>query len=55
MTLGIIGAVLGALFGVVRSRRSKGNTLDMLQYAAVHALIFGVLGVIVAVALVRNV
>ncbi|MDF1854112.1 hypothetical protein [Pseudooceanicola sp.] len=35
----IIGAVLGALFGGWRARSRGGKTVDVLQYAVVHAMI----------------
>lgn len=40
----IAALFIGASFGAVIARRRKGNRLDMLQYAAVNAIIFGILG-----------
>ncbi len=42
-------ALLGALFGAWRARMKHGNRLDMAQYAAIGALIFGVLGTFLAI------
>lgn len=40
----IIGAILGALTGALVAKRRKGNTADILQYAAVYCLIFTLAG-----------
>lgn len=45
--LNFIGAVIGVGLGVLLAWRRGGNALDMLQYAAVFALIGFVLGTIV--------
>ena len=45
----VIGAVTGALF----ARRRKGTAADMAQYAAVFALIFGLAGLFLAIAVAR--
>ena len=36
----LIGAIIGAFIGALVAKRRKGNTADMLQYAAVYALVF---------------
>lgn len=36
----IIGAILGAIIGALIAKRRKGNTADILQYAAVYCLVF---------------
>ncbi|MBC7154035.1 MAG: hypothetical protein H5U19_05370 [Rhodobacteraceae bacterium] len=49
----IAGLVLGALVGALRARARQGNRLDIAQYAAVHAMIFAVIGLFVTIALDR--
>ncbi|EAP76264.1 MULTISPECIES: hypothetical protein [Roseovarius] len=39
----LLAALLGAALGALRARRRKGNSADMVQYGAVHALIFALL------------
>jgi hypothetical protein len=43
----IAGLILGAILGAARARAHKGNRLDILHYAAVHAIAFGMLGLFV--------
>lgn len=40
----LIAAALGATLGALRARNRKGRLADILQYAAVYALIFALLG-----------
>ncbi|MEY8799663.1 hypothetical protein AB9K35_04990 [Leisingera sp. XS_AS12] len=40
------GLLLGALLGAFKARKRGGNTLDMLQYGAVYAIVFGILGLL---------
>jgi hypothetical protein len=47
------GMILGALIGGFTARRRGGRPLDIAQYAAVFAIIFAVLGVILTVAVNR--
>lgn len=54
MTIALIGLVLGAVLGWFRAGRAKGNRLDRLQYAAVYGIIFGLLGFIIAIIVVRG-
>lgn len=42
----IAGLVSGAAIGALRARARKGNKLDILHYAAVHAIVFALLGLI---------
>ena len=44
MILPVAGLVLGAIFGAIRAKTKGGKTLDMLQWAAVFAMIFGLIG-----------
>ncbi|MEZ5779433.1 MAG: hypothetical protein R3E44_13820 [Paracoccaceae bacterium] len=36
--------ILGALTGWLRASRRNGNRFDKLQYAAVHAIFFAIIG-----------
>lgn len=49
----IAGMVLGALWGAFRAGKRGGNRLDIAQYAAVHAIIFGLAGLMVTITLAR--
>ncbi|WP_375690577.1 hypothetical protein [Pseudooceanicola sp. LIPI14-2-Ac024] len=40
----IIELVVGALFGAWRAKSRGGKRADVLQYAAVHAMLFGIAG-----------
>ncbi|MFY0632420.1 MAG: hypothetical protein JXQ91_01295 [Vannielia sp.] len=43
--------VLGALTGLAHATRRKGGVLDKLQYMAVYALLFGIIGLFATIAL----
>ncbi|UWQ48356.1 hypothetical protein K3720_10390 [Leisingera caerulea] len=45
----IAGLVLGALIGAMKARKRGGNTLDMLQYGAVYAIVIGILGLLATI------
>ena len=47
-------AAVGALLGGYRARRRGGNAKDVAQYAAVHALAFGVLTIFVLIFIERT-
>ena len=49
----LIGMVFGALLGAVVAKRKGGNRLDMAQYAGGFAIIFGLVGLFVAIYLAR--
>jgi hypothetical protein len=49
----IAGLVLGAAYGWIRAGRAGGNRLDRLQYAAVHAILFSLIGVAITIAIDR--
>ena len=51
--LPILTAILGAALGALHVRRRRGNGFDMAQYAAVWAIIGGVLGLLAAILLAR--
>lgn len=40
----IAALVIGAVTGAARARRRQGNGFDIAQYAAVHAILFGICG-----------
>lgn len=49
----LAGLVLGAAFGSLRARGRGGNGKDIWQYGAVHAILFGLIGLFVTVLLNR--
>jgi hypothetical protein len=49
----LAGVVLGAVFGAWRARQRQGNRLDMAQWGAVYAIVFGLLGLFATIALGR--
>ena len=49
----LFGMVFGALLGAVVAKRKGGNGLDMAQYAGGFAIIFGLIGLFVAIYLAR--
>ncbi|MEZ5886342.1 MAG: hypothetical protein R3D56_05630 [Paracoccaceae bacterium] len=44
-----LAAVFGALLGIYRARARGGRRLDMAQYAAAHAILFAILGLLVVI------
>lgn len=44
---------LGALVGYLRAARRGGNRFDKLQYAAVHAIFFAILGLFLTIFILR--
>ncbi|WP_264213237.1 hypothetical protein [Leisingera thetidis] len=49
----IAGLVLGALTGAMKARKRGGNKLDMLQYGAVYAIVFGIVGLLATILMHR--
>jgi hypothetical protein len=47
------GFLLGAIGGGLRARARGGRTADILQYAAVHAIAFGLVGLVITIILDR--
>ncbi len=47
------GLFLGAIFGAFRARSRGGKVLDMLQWGAVFALIFGLIGLFALIMIER--
>ncbi|WP_165352800.1 hypothetical protein [Loktanella sp. IMCC34160] len=50
----LIGLLLGASLGALRARMKGGKALDLLQWAAVFAMIGGVIGLFVLVFIDRS-
>ncbi|EAQ03416.1 hypothetical protein OB2597_02312 [Pseudooceanicola batsensis HTCC2597] len=50
----IAGVLIGALYGGWRAKSRKGRTADVLQYAVVHAMLFGLIGLFVTLILDRT-
>ena len=48
------GLLFGALFGAYRAKMREGKLLDMLQWAAAYAMIFGVIGLFVLIFIQRS-
>lgn len=48
------GLFFGAVLGAYRAKSRGGNPADMAQWAAVFALIFGVIGMFIAVIITRQ-
>lgn len=46
--------VIGAIGGALRAKKRGGNRLDMAQYAAIYGMIFGLIGLFVAIILARS-
>jgi hypothetical protein len=47
------GFLLGAIGGAVRAKTRGGKLADILQYAVVHAILFGLLGLFLTLILDR--
>ena len=54
MIIPLIGLVFGALFGAFMARRKGGSRLDLIQWAAVNAMIFGVIGMFILIYIERS-
>ena len=50
----LAGLLFGAMFGAFRARARGGKTLDMLQWAAVMAIMFGIIGLFVLIFIERS-
>ncbi|MGV8951506.1 MAG: hypothetical protein ACOH2M_10420 [Cypionkella sp.] len=49
----IAGIIIGAILGSVLARKRGGRRLDMLQYGAVYALIFAIIGMFITIVIDR--
>ncbi|MCK0094282.1 hypothetical protein MWU60_01760 [Yoonia sp. F2084L] len=47
------GLIIGAIFGAWRAKARGGKGKDMLQWGAVFAIIFGVIGIFILIFLQR--
>lgn len=54
MIFPLAGLLFGAAFGALRARARGGNTRDLLQWAAVFAIIFGLVGLFVLIFIERG-
>ena len=50
----VIALAAGALLGGYKAKQRGGNRKDIAQYAAVYALIFGVIGMFAAIFINRT-
>ncbi len=48
-----LSVLLGALFGGLKAKRRGGTGMDVAQYAGTYAVVFGIVGVIVTVIILR--
>ena len=48
------GLLIGALLGAFRAKSKGGNTLDMLQWGAAMAILLGLIGLFVLIAIERT-
>lgn len=53
MIFPLSGLLIGAVFGALRARAKGGAGKDMLQWGAVFAIIFALLGLFLAIVLQR--
>jgi len=49
------GLIFGAVLGAYRAKSKGGKPADMAQWGAVFALIFGIIGLILAIIIARSV
>ncbi len=49
----LIGVILGAAYGALLARRRNGTRLDMVHYAGIHAIVFGLVAVVLQIGLDR--
>ncbi len=50
----VIGLVLGIATGAIIAKRRGGKPLDIAQYAAGFGILFGLIGLFIAIFLARN-
>lgn len=49
----LAGLLFGALFGALRAKRRGGALFDLLQWSAVFAMLFGLIGLFILVFIER--
>jgi hypothetical protein len=55
MIIPLTGMAIGAILGALRAKSRGGKRLDMLQWGAVFAILFGVIGIFILIILQRTV
>ena len=50
----LAGLVIGAVLGALGARRKDGKTLDLVQWAAVGAILCGLIGLFVLIFIERS-
>jgi hypothetical protein len=53
MIFPLAGILIGAIFGAFLAKRRGGTALDLLQWGAVNAIIFGVAGMFILIMIER--
>ena len=53
MIFPLAGLFFGAAFGAYRAKMREGTTLDMLQWGAVYAILFALIGLFVLIFIER--
>lgn len=53
MSLSLIFALVGGAFGAWRAKQRGGKTADLLQWGVVHGILMGLIGLLIAIMLVR--
>ena len=48
------GIILGAIFGAIGAMMKGGKTLDLLQWAAVFGMLFGLIGLFILIFIERS-
>ncbi|WP_157058900.1 hypothetical protein [Loktanella sp. 5RATIMAR09] len=54
MIFPLSGMLFGAVFGALRAKSKGGKPKDMLQWGAVFAIIFGLIGMFILIFLQRS-
>lgn len=49
----LAGLLIGAIFGAIRAKQRGGQMFDLLQWGAVFAMIFGLIGLFILVFIER--
>lgn len=52
--ISLLASLTGALFGYRRAALRGGNGFDRAQYAAIFAIIFGLIGLFVSIIMMRT-
>lgn len=50
----LCGLILGAVIGALRAKKLGGKAIDMLQYGAAHAILFGLIATGITLLWLRN-